>query len=718
MTKKKHGEHRALRVLSKLAIWGLTYVLLLGIMFLVFAPERYDLAAGQVSPVTITASKDVVDTVNTNILINEAMSAVSVSYTLDETVLPSILEAVESDFEAITTICTAHLSDGSGDDSYALAFAGELLPDVELSDEDISLLSKASPEMLYDFKLTVLSDYTEVLESRVAQDGEDEACARLENMLLTAETGLDEDTIRLLSRIVSVHMQPNMLIDEETTEFNKQKAADAVEPVIFLKGRNIVRSGEIITAAQIAMLDSLGMLASNTKIDLTMYLGLALLVMLIMSFVFIYSIVFERQLFRNRRQNILLGVILLLGIGISAILMQINQFFMPVVIGVMLTAVLLTPRLALVIDVFLALVGGLMSFGIVGSFSSTVTIIIMCAILSGAVATAILSRHAQRTAILGAGLAAGAVSAATALAVGLITESNTSNILNWAMWEGLSGIVSGVLCIGLQPALEWLFNLVTPAKLMELSNPNHPIIKRMILEASGTYHHSIIVANLAEAAANRIGANGLLARVGAYFHDIGKLNRPLYFKENQIGENPHDKTDPMVSAAILTAHPTDGATLAAKNHLPQPVIDIILQHHGDTPVVYFYDRCVKEMGAENVDINDFRYPGPRPATKEAAIVMLADTVEAAARACQDRSNAGLEALIRKLIRSKIDDTQLNSAPLTLSDIEEVTQAFLTVLSGVFHQRVEYPTLQIPKRDKNAESPAADNKHTETKKADK
>ena len=230
---------------------------------------------------------------------------------------------------------------------------------------------------------------------------------------------------------------------------------------------------------------------------------------------------------------------------------------------------------------------------------------------------------------------------------------------------------------------------------MDLSNPNQPLLRRLILEASGTYHHSIIVANLSEAAADSIGANGLLARVGAYYHDVGKLKRPLYFKENQLGDTPHDRPDPMVSAAILTAHPRDGVALAQKSRMPKPILDIIEQHHGDTPVIYFYDRCIKQNGIENVNIEDFRYPGPRPQTREAAIVMLADTVEAAARAMPEPTMEKMDQLIRKLVRSKMDDGQLNDSPLTMKDLDRICKAFLTVLTGVFHQRVEYPKVEIP-----------------------
>ena len=265
---------------------------------------------------------------------------------------------------------------------------------------------------------------------------------------------------------------------------------------------------------------------------------------------------------------------------------------------------------------------------------------------------------------------------------------------------------SAVLAIGLQALLELVFNLATNAKLIELSNPNQPLLRRLLMEAPGTYHHSIIVANLAEAAATAVGANGLLARVGAYYHDVGKLKRPMYFKENQRGDNPHDRTDPRVSAAILTAHPRDGAQMAQKDRLPSPVVDIVRQHHGDSLALYFYDKAVKLYG-EDVDVSSFRYEGPRPRSKEAAVVMLADTIEAATRTLANPSPEKMEALIRKLVREKLDDGQLNDSALTFSDLDKICSTFVTVLTGVFHERIEYPEINIPPRKPVEEEPPAE-----------
>jgi len=214
-----------------------------------------------------------------------------------------------------------------------------------------------------------------------------------------------------------------------------------------------------------------------------------------------------------------------------------------------------------------------------------------------------------------------------------------------------------------------------------------------MIEAPGTYHHSIIVANLAEAAAQRIHANPFLARAGAYYHDIGKLKRPAYFKENQMGENPHEKTDPYVSAAILTNHTKDGVLIAQKEHLPPEVQDIIRQHHGVTPVMFFYHKALQMSDGNPVDINEFRYNGPKPQTKEAAIVMLADTIEAAVRSMKDPTPKAIDQFIERLVRGKLEDGQLSDCPLSLKDIDQICEAFSSILKGVYHERIEYPVVQ-------------------------
>ncbi|MBS9784480.1 MAG: HDIG domain-containing protein [Oceanivirga sp.] len=254
-----------------------------------------------------------------------------------------------------------------------------------------------------------------------------------------------------------------------------------------------------------------------------------------------------------------------------------------------------------------------------------------------------------------------------------------------------SGFFTGMICLGIIPYFENAFGILTEIKLLEIGDYSFPLLKRLLLEAPGTFYHSIMVGALAEQAAEAIGANPTLARVGAYYHDIGKLKRPIYFVENQGGlGNLHDDLKPSLSSVILTSHPKDGTILAKQYGLPQEIIDIIIEHHGTTMVQYFYYKAV-EIG-EKVSEVDFRYIGPKPSTKESAIVMLADTVEAAVRASKDKSKDGIENTIRYLIKYKIDDNQLTNCDINLKDIDKIVNAFLTVLKAAYHERIQYPKI--------------------------
>ena len=447
------------------------------------------------------------------------------------------------------------------------------------------------------------------------------------------------------------------------------------------------------------MLDSLG-IVKESSLDISLYYGVALLVILLLSSVTLYMKLFAEECSQSFKTLLLLCLVFGLVLGASLLARQANPYLMPTTLGVLLISQLVNRRVSVYFNIIIALVVSLFTTTATGSFNMANFTVFASALMSGNVALFILRARQHRTSVLLAGLAIAGVNMVCTFAVGLINNTNLSSVLTAAEWSAASGILSAVLCVACMPILEWMFNIVTTSKLIELSNPNQPLLRRLLLEAPGTYHHSIVVANLAEAAGNEVKANSLLARVGAYYHDVGKLKRPSYFKENQMGDNPHDRTDPRVSTAILTAHPRDGAQFAKAERLPEPIIDIIRSHHGDTPVLYFYNKSVQENG-EDVNIDDFRYEGPRPATREAAIVMLADTVEAAARSLPNPDAEKLSALIRKLVKQKVDDGQLDLCDLTFRDVSRICASFMTVLSGVFHERIEYPSIEIPKKQLKA-----------------
>ena len=256
----------------------------------------------------------------------------------------------------------------------------------------------------------------------------------------------------------------------------------------------------------------------------------------------------------------------------------------------------------------------------------------------------------------------------------------------------IGAFISGILAIGLLPFLESSFNLITNIKLLEISNPNSPLLKRLLMEAPGTYHHSVMVANLAEVAAEEVGANPIIARVGAYYHDIGKIKRPFFFGENQLGGgNPHDKISPELSASIIISHVKDGLDLAKEYDIPLVIRNIIGQHHGTTLVKYFYYTLKNNSeNPDEVKEEDFRYPGPIPESKESAIVMLADSVEAAVRSINEPTMTKIEEMINNIIKDKLNSNQLDNCELTFKDLNLIKKSFLRVLKGLYHHRIEYP----------------------------
>ena len=271
-------------------------------------------------------------------------------------------------------------------------------------------------------------------------------------------------------------------------------------------------------------------------------------------------------------------------------------------------------------------------------------------------------------------------------------EVNNVLILKNCAFIALNGIISSMIALGTLPLFESIFKINTPYGLAELADHNQPLLKRLQFEAPGTYHHSLMVSNLCEAAAEAIGANPILARVGAFYHDIGKLKRPLFFVENQsyFGiENPHTKLNPRLSKMVITAHPKDGVELAKEYGLPPVINNFILQHHGEGLASYFYNQAVKEEGAENVKEEQFRYTGPKPNSKETAILMIADAVESAVRSLKNPTSEEIEKIIDKIIVERLNDGQLSDSPLTLHDIKVIAATFSRILRGMQHNRIKY-----------------------------
>ncbi len=695
MMKKNRAEGSRLAPMVRCAlIVAATYLLLTAMLILGVTPEQHDIQIGAPAPLDILASKDVNDVVTTEEHRDAAAAMVEPTYkSIDFSVVGSVSSGMD---ELFSRLFAVREEDGRPDQHAITDAELEALSEslgISVSIEEYTALLTCDEDNLRHLINDSIIGVRETLNSTLLEGQEASAINRLSRTL--AATGYSAPLVSLATDVIRECIRPNMLIDEETTEANRQRARDEVEMETCVKGEVIVRRGEIVTLAQYTMLSSLGLLKEDS-LDVQLISGIALIVLLVMSCMGLYLYRCAANLLTNK-MLLLMSLITVAVTGLCLVFSRWNAYMMPIALGFMLIALLMDRRVALYINIALGFLASLLTDASSGLFSVTMFSVVLMSTFSGPIILAVYARATHRTSTLLAGVLVGLSNFLCTLAVGLINSAELRTVLTNSLWAMSSGIISAILCIGFQPLLESLFNLASNGKLSDLCNPNQPLLRRLLLEAPGTYHHAIIVANLAEAAANAVGGNALLARVGAYYHDIGKLKRPVYFKENQMGDNPHDRTDPRVSAAILTAHPRDGAAMAQKARIPEPVLDIIRQHHGDGIALYFYDKAVKLYGSDNVDINAFRYDGPRPRTREAASVMLADTIEAAARSVPEPTPEKIDALIHKLVRRILDDGQLDESALTFSDLEKICSAFSTVLTGVFHERIEYPDVAVPPR---------------------
>ena len=689
-------------------IYAVGTLVLLVLFAAACAPQRYSLSVGAISHQTITATKDVEDTVTTESRRREASVRVEATYHFQEGVTESVLSDLDETFRQLRIVqqygLTLRVQDGetATETNLAATFSAEeidyALQQVEavsLTRYQATVLMRASTENFDTMAVTVRLAVESALNTTIREGQVSQSIAAIKQIAgYRVETSLMQNIVPV---VLNHCIRPNMVIDQELTAQAQENAAAQVEPVVYLQGQNIIREGERVQANQLAMLEALGLL-DTASYDYDIYLGALLLIAISMSVLILMLVILAPEVLRDVRRSSVIMVVLVLCEGLCVIAVKLLDVYLaPVVMAAMLLTTLLSARVGISATFTMALIAAGLSAGSSNAYSAEMVHLILTGVVSGIVAVQYLKDKPQRVRMVIAGVIVAVVNMVVILAMSLMTSNNISGMMTNAMWSMAGGILSGLISVGFQPVFEAAFNLATPAKLLELANPNQPLLRRLLLEAPGTYHHAIVVANLAEAAAEKIGANPLLARTGAYFHDIGKLKRPLYFKENQMGDNPHDRTDPYVSAAIVTAHTRDGLALAQKYHLPPEIQTIIMEHHGDTPVMYFYHKALQMADGKPVDIADFRYDGQRPTTKESAIVMLADTIEAAVRSIPDPTPKAIEQFIERLVRGKLEDGQLSNSPLTLRDIDAICEAFCKVLNGVFHERIEYPTVNVPAR---------------------
>lgn len=637
-------------------------------------PKKYDLKVGDVLQEDIIAEKEAIDTIATKKLQEAAAESVPQKYTLDQTVVKEVKAQLTELFDNVREIRSKDYLD-------IKEKAKILKENISLSLSNESYLTFLNMDLV---QLKELETITKAVIETVMDSGiKDDSIDRAKAFVIEEfkKVNLPQNVKSLGMEIAISVIKPNMVLDREATEKGIRMAMEAVEPVKISKGQVLIEKGKPVTAEQLALLKELGLLAQDNRVNLTIISGISLLVLILELILGYYVYFYFRNYYDNNIDLLLLTIVIFSTLALSVIFKHISPFLLPLAAGGMLITVLLNPQIALVSLFVMSIITGIMMGN---EFSYSVM-----SVLGGIIGILFTSKISQRPDLTKAGGIVGLVNSLVILCVGLLDHLPWIEMARNAFWGMLAGILSSILTVGTLPFFENAFGVTTSVRLLELSNPNQPLLRKLLVEAPGTYHHSIIVGNLAEAAAEAVGGDSLLARVGATYHDIGKLKRPYFFIENQFAqENPHDKLNPSLSALIIVSHIKDGLELAKQYKLPRIIMDFIAQHHGTSLLTYFYNKALsQEKTTEEVS---FRYDGPKPQTKEIAIIMLADSVEAAVRSMNKPTPGKIDGLIRQIIKEKLADGQLDESNLTLKDLDKIANAFSKVLTGIFHNRIEYP----------------------------
>jgi putative nucleotidyltransferase with HDIG domain len=492
------------------------------------------------------------------------------------------------------------------------------------------------------------------------------------------------------SEITTLLLLPNFRYNDKETKKRQERAREETGAAILLikKGQKIVEEGYPVNEEQLVALETLWQ--KTTKRSFLIIIGRALVILVLMTGLGFHLHRYQGWILEDNILLVVFGLIAIIAVFLIKALTFVpglNSYFIPVAFATILIAIILGGRLAILTGVALAILAGLLTgYGLP---------FVIVALVGGATGAYSVRWVKHRIDFLKAGVFIALANCLLILAFLLLGIESNPNSLWWGLGNGFA---SCLLAFLLLPVFEHGFKVTTDIRLLELSNLNHPLLKKLANQIPGTYHHSIIVGNLAEAAATAVGANYLLARVASYYHDIGKIKNGDYFIENRIKPSrEYKKLIPRLSSQIIISHVREGAELARESRITPRIIDIITQHHGTSLIAQFYRKAL-QVKKEEVNEEDYRYPGPRPRTKEAAVVMLADSIEAASRVLTKPSPEKIEALVKEIINKKFTDSQLDECPLTLSDLKKIVEVFTRALTGMTHGRIDYPlTRRIKKR---------------------
>lgn len=651
------------------------------IIITVITPKRYNFMEGEIATLDIKAPRDIIDEEATSEKEQEVAAKVEQKFTLKSEVKIQASENTKLFFDKVINLKSNNIPEKDK--------INELknIEGFKLSDDQYKILLDLSVEKVTELQWIALVIIDRVYENQIKED-DIVAIMDAKNIVddYLSSQDLDSNLENILKEMCYSQIKPNWFFDQAKTDEMIKEALKTVSKVMIKKNQIIVKEGEPITQRQIAILTELGLVGDGVSKDYILtYIILVVYVLFVLSTQYLYLKNERKDILANTKLAFMILLLNLFSLVLTRIVSLASLYLIPLASVPILMTVLLDYKISIVLNSLT-----LMLISVLVSFDPQ---IILVGIISIIISSISLKKSSQRNDILYTTFYVAISVAVVTLASGVLISNNIRKIVFDMGVVAIGAFISGILAIGLLPFLESSFNLTTNMKLLEISNPNSPLLKRLLMEAPGTYHHSVMVANLAEVAAEEVGANPIIARVGAYYHDIGKIKRPFFFGENQIGGgNPHDKISPQLSASIIISHVKDGLELAKEYDMPLVVRDAIGQHHGTTLVKYFYYTL--KNNSENPDEvreEDFRYPGPIPESKESAIIMLADSVEAAVRSINEPTMAKIEEMVNNIVKDKLNSNQLDNCELTFKDLNVIKKCFLRVLKGLYHHRIEYPS---------------------------
>jgi len=679
-------------------IIGLLAIVTFSLLYQSIEPKKYDVRLFGVAQETIRSPITIEDRESTEKLKKEAAENVADVYILKKDYAENRVDLISTVFAAIEEMQTEE-SDSIESVDIVEQLRERLPKDlyVYLSHDQWSALLSANRADLELAREATITAVNTIMSDRITAQDLENAKMRVDVELKYAivNNQLKEAIVQLAKYAII----PNVIYDRAATEEKRRQAMDEVKPVKILQGQIIVEEGQFITNEIYKQLHLIGVLQSDSAIE--PFIGLGILVMLLFAPILYCFRNFGKDSDNRSLYMLVYAVIFTIALIIMKLVSLLEQmnltdivYVVPIAVGTMLIRILLNEQIGIVTSLIYSVCGSILfNEGITGTLNYSAGLYILVSSLAGVL---FLNEQLRKATILQAGLYVSLFNIAAILAM-IFIKNGRYSLIEMGMFivmAIISGIFASVLTIGLLPFFEAGFGILSSMKLIELSNPNHPLLRKILTEAPGTYHHSLMVANLSEAACEAIGANGLLARVASYYHDIGKTKRPRYFIENQMGGNPHDHLSPQLSKNIIISHVTDGVAILKKYNMPKEIIDIAEQHHGTTLLKYFYHKAKQQ--SDLVLEEEFRYRGPKPQTKEAAIISIADSVEAAVRSLSNPSKEKIEKVVRGIIADRLQDNQLNECNITLRELELVAQSLCETLNGVFHSRIEYPEIRKEK----------------------